>query len=738
MRAGLVGGIIAALLALAAGTANAACPNEAVRQAQGTTDLPSCLALEMISPPKKFGQGALLPSAIAPDGKRVLFYSTAGLAETPGLQKPFGDRYVAIRDNLRWATSATSPLTDVQITTGGEPIGGPYAYGSDFGRWVLAGGSQAQSGVGVFQVFNGGMGLPLSPLSPKLIPSDDTSNKNVIFSIANLHTMGTAADLSTSVIGSHIASISYFPDDPRGIGDGETGGFANTYVAYRDESGTPTFKLLTRDEVDTGNVYGGRCGSQLGGGAGGVGGQLNQGAIAPDGSRIYFATRPDQPESVGTAGPPCDLDNPLRIMTFTKTPAGPSVEPLFEGGPTEGDDLFQAASADGEQVYFVTPRSLALSDDDTPAPGASCGSAATSPACDLYIYDSTLPESERLIQASAGGTGDPDPGENAGVLSSITALSTDGTHAYFVAKGVLTTDPNPEGATATNGQPNLYLYERNAENPSGRTAFLGTLASGDINVLWGTEQSIVGGAYAVPMIGPSEEQGADGHILLLASKASLTSNDPDGGFRDVFRYDAEAGTLQLLSAPSEEVLPANVDVNSNVRAPHGANIATEGRWASEDGLTVGFSTAEQLLPSDNDDAADPYLWKEGQLTRFDGTPLPPIVSIAGNEFAFTSASKLLAQDGDTAFDVYLARVNGGFLPPAPPAFCNPLTAGSCRPLATITPDLGPAFQGPGNPPQAKLKPPKCKKGQVRRNGKCVKKEAKGKNKAGKGRKGGSK
>jgi hypothetical protein len=508
----------------------------------------------------------------------------------------------------------------------------------------------------------------------------------------------------------------------------------NAYAAYRTEGGEPRFDLLTRDEADTGNVYGGRCGSQLGGG---TDGQLNQGAISPNGLRIYFTTRPDQPESIGTAGPVCDTDNPLRIMVFTKTPAGPSVVPLLgdEFPLEEGDDSFQGASVDGEQVYFVTPRTLSPTDNDTPSPGASCGTAiGSSAACDLYVYDATLPEGERLIQASAGGTGDPDPGKGADVLSSITALSTDGTHAYFVAQGVLTTNPNSEGAVAVAGKPNLYLYERSAANPDGRTAFVGTLANGDVNVLWGSNMSIVGGAYAVPMIGATEEQGADGHILLLSSKASLTSSDPDGGFRDIFRYDAQAGTLQILSNASEEVLPKDTDVNGNIRSPQGALITMQGRWASEDGLTVGFSTAEQLVPSDDDGAVDPYLWKEGQIVRFDGTPLEPIVSADGEEFAFTAASKLLAQDGDSAMDVYVAKVDGGFMPPEQKPSCDPLIEGSCQgPVSTLS-DLGPAFQGPGN---VKPTPAKCKKGQVRRNGKCVKKKA-GKQKPGKNRKGGRK
>ena len=731
---------VAALVVLGAPAAGAACPNESMRAAQGATALPSCLAYEMISPPKKFGQGALLPNAFSPSDDRANFYSTAGLAGTPGVQKPFGDRYVATRGASEWITSATSPPTEAAIITGGDPIGGPFAYSADFSRWLLLGSDKTHSGVGVFGIYADGLSAPFEPLSPLNIPRD-ANGLNTAFSVVNLLTQGTASDLSSTVVGTHIASIAYGDEDPQGTGDEEPGLDSNTYVAYRGENGEPRFDLLTRDEAGTGNVYGGRCGSHLGGGvkniSGAPAGRLNQGAISTDGSRIYFTTRPEQPESVGTAGPVCDTANPLRIMTWEETPAGPAVDLLFEGGPAEGNDYFQAASADGSKVFFTTTRSLVASDTDTPAPGASCsGDLGASAACDLYIYDAELPEGERLIQASAGGSGDPDPGKGANVLSSITAVSTDGSHAYFVAQGVLTTDQNPAGKEPQPNQPNLYLYERDEASPSGRTAFLGTLAAGDKGQLWQANQSYVGGAYAVPSIGASEGEGADGHILMLASVASLLEADGDGGLRDIFRYDAAGEALELIS-PSGGGPSANVSVNSNFRAPHGALGATEGRWASEDGLTVGFTTAEPLVPGDGDEAADPYLWKEGQLVRFDGNALQPIVSPSGNQFGFTTAAALLPQDGDTATDAYLVRVNGGYPPPPPPPDpCNPQAEGSCRGLSTLPPELGPAFQGTGNPKSTK---PKCPKGKVRKGSRCVKKQKpKAKKQAGKSRKGGRK
>lgn len=720
---------------------HAACPNEAIRAEQGTTGLPACMGLELISPGKfsaikKLGQAAFGPH-ISPDGSRALFYSTAGLAETPGLQNPFGDRYLATRGASGWTVAPTSPPTEAAIATGGDPLGGPFAFAPDFTRWMGLGGTQTQVNAGVFQVYTYGLTVPFEPLSPVLVPLDDSGEPGLGFTAVNPLHMGASPDLSTSVVGMKRSSTGLLPEDPRGekgLTASEPGGDTNAYAMFRDESGLPSVALLTRDEANTGKVYGGRCGSHLGGGlagqSSGGAGSLNQGALSQDGSRIYFSTRPDQPESIAMAGPPCDTDNPLRIMTFTKTPAGPAVDLLFEGGATEGDDLYQGASADGGEVFFVTTRSLAPTDTDLPAPGASCGrDLGASASCDLYLYDADLPEGERLIQVSAGGTGDPDPGKGANVLSSIPALSTDGSHAYFVAQGVLTTDPNPEGATAVAGKPNLYLYERNAANPDGRTAFVGTLSAGDKSSLWGVNQSHLGGAYAVPMLGGAE--GGDGHVLLLASKAPLTGDDPDGSFRDVFRYDAEAETLQLLSAPSEEVLPFDVSVNSNFKAPAPPNFATEGRWASEDGFTVGFSTSEQLVASDGDNAPDPYLWKEGKVTRLEGDGRNPVVSPSGDLFGFSGDEALVPQDGDTATDVYVARVDGGFAPPPPRPTCHPLQE-SCQGPATVPPDLGAAFQGPGNPKAASK--PKCPKGKVRRGGRCVKPKAK--KKAGNKQKGG--
>jgi len=738
-------GLLALCASLAAGfTATASpagaatCPNEAIREAQtspdfpeGTVALPDCMALEMVSPPKKFVQAAYEPS-FSLDGERVLYRSMAALADTPGLLHPFGDRYVATRSGNGWITAPTSPPTGAMIVGGGGlSKGGPNSFSPDLGRWLLLGYTQPQEALGIGQAFQGGLDGSFVPLSPLMTPVEEnpTGGPTTQTSFATLRVAGASVDSSSVVLAHEFAFMSYFPDDPRSTSQSEPGGATNSYVASL-RSGAPTLALLARD---AGKVYGGRCGAVLGGAGRESGGKINQGAISTDGSRIYFTTRPAQPESEGSDGPKCDPSNPLRIMRRLETPGGIEIAELLPGEPSaSGDDLYQGASVDGTRVYFTSPRKLVAGDTDVSAEQCRAD-IGFSKGCDLYLYDSTLPEGERVIQVSAGGVGDPTPGEGANVLSPITAVSGDGSHVYFVAQGVLTTDPNPEGDVAVEGQPNLYAYRRDSGNPSGQTAFVGTLSGSDKGVLWGSEESLTGDAYAVPLLGEDEsgeETGGDGHLLTFASKASLTGDDGDGGFRDVFRYDESTETLERLSAAApggSDDGPFDVSVNSNGNAPL-ANFAGEGRWVSEDGETVAFTTAEALAPEDEDGGVfNPYFWKEGRLGRIAGLgdrERPPTVSLDGSQVAFPVTTALLPQDTDTASDAYLVRVNGGFPPPTPPTVCDPLQEGSCRsmaqaPLAPSAPATL-AFNGPGNAKER----PRCRNGFVKKRGKCAKKTKK--------------
>ncbi len=695
----------------------APCPNEALREAQtseampeGSVALPGCMALELASPPQKFSQPAFLPS-FSLNGERLQFKSEAALSETPGYQRFSGDPYVASRGASGWTTASTSPPSEAMIFAGGNGFGSPEIFAADLGDWAQIGANEPQSQVGIAQLFRGGLDGSFAPLSPLLVPIEESGSNQLEDVAFFLELDGASADLSTSVLHSAFSATSYFPKDPRGTSPtNEPGGDHNSYVVF-PEGGEPALELLARD--NDGTVYGGRCGAHIGG----PGATFNQGAISADGSRIYFSTRPAQPfDSETGKGPVCDTANPVRILKRTATAEGPAITEIAPGAPAEaGDDLFQAASADGTKVYFTSPRKLSASDTDTST--EECGpEVGKSKGCDLYLYDSTKPPSERLSQVSAGEEvpGKHEAGKGADVLSGITAISRDGSHVYYVAQGVLSADQNPEGATAQAGQPNLYLYD--AE--TAQTSFIGSLASADQGAMWGTGGSFFGEAYATP------------DVLAFASKAPLTADDEDGGHRDVFRYDADSETLQRISKAvpgGEDNGPFDATVNpaSLIAGVIEYNFNEKTRWVSEDGQTIAFATQEALLPEDQDEASNPYVWDSGRLgAAFAAIDEPPAVSPPGGQIAFSTPTPLLPQDGDTAEDVYVARAGGGFPNPAKPTECDPLQEGSCQtgtaPPQAPPPPASASFSGPGNPSG----PAKCKKGFARRNARCVKKQRK--------------
>jgi hypothetical protein len=716
-RAALASAIATTFFLALAGQAQAACPNEAIRESQasealpkGTVDFPACMALELVSPTKKLLQPAFT-ATFSSTGDRILYRSPADLGGTGTLLSAGGDYYLASRGSTGWTSSPTAPPIEAMVAVGSVP----YALSPQLDRWLGFGSSQAQQQIGAMRFFALGLASTFTPLSELLVPDYANIGDDLEVLVINLAWTATSRDLSTTAFSAPISpnsdAATYLPGDPG------PGGARNEYVVQRDPQGDASLELLARDE--DGVVHGGLCGTTIGRG------RLDQGAISAEGSRIYFSTRPAQPGKVGAEWVTCDTANPLRIMVRTRTPAGPVIEELIPGGPA-GSDLYQAASEDGSTVYFTSTRQLAASDTDS---GTSCSAdPGLSDGCDLYLYDADLPEGERLIQVSKGEPDSPTPGAGAEVLSSITAASNDGTRAYFVAEGVLTDDTNPEGDSAAQGQPNLYLHRRDATHPDGELSFLGALSPADKGELWGVERSFAGGAYAVPLwTDATNSTGGDGHVLMLASKAPLTEEDTDSGHKDVYRYDSQADTLQCLSCPPGSGASFDVSLNpySSISDRPAFAFTEPGRWVSEDGGTVAFATAEPLAEGDEDGLANPYVSIDGELARMpaqitDKAPFLPTVSAPGNAVSFTTPTALLPIDSDTAYDVYIARTEGGFPNPAPPSLCDPLSEGSCQ-GAPITAPAAPAaatttFSGPGNQKSA----PRCTKPRVRRKGRCVK------------------
>jgi hypothetical protein len=695
-------GVASTLVAFPATSAAQDCPNADIRAAQGPAveALPDCMALEMVSPPAKFLQGAE-GASVSLDGSMVQFRSRGALGDAPGLIELFrGDAYLATRGQSGWNVESMLPPTQANgnwtrtWNTGVDP---GRSLTPDFSRWLTFAATDAQNDEGVAQAFQAGTDGFFTALSPLLAPIDGLhGDSNVRYSSFE----GASADHSQLFFKPGDLQTMYLPGDPSPSG---TSADRNTYVARLGSAGAPTLELLTRD--GDGKVWGGRCGSRVGGAVQGdsaLANGRNQGAVSADGTRVLFMTRPGQE---GDAA--CDsATNKLRVMLREQAAGGPLISQLYSSecgrvtpacDTTDGDDLFQGASVDQSKVYFLSSRQLASTDLDGIGVPNGCQGFVVG-GCDLYLYDSTRPMGQRLTQVSAGDETNPSPGAGAEVHDGIAAISGDGSHVYFVARGVLTTDPSPSGATAVAGEPNFYVYQRAEDDPDGDIAYIGAADVGDDAVLsstglWGRAGTFKDSAYPVPVTGKDEdgvEVGGDGHVLVFRSVAPFTADDTDNGHRDVFRYDADAHELVRVSKAAVGGMDnGEIDVEAfqiNGSLP-GTAFAEFKRWVSEDGDTITLQTTEGLAADDTNALSDDYIWRDGELHRLPGSSrtsvslqsiagLPsPALSHDGSTIAFESFEQLLAADGDTVTDVYVARVGGGFHDPAPVAVCEALTDG---------------------------------------------------------------
>ena len=123
------------------------------------------------------------------------------------------------------------------------------------------------------------------------------------------------------------------------------------------------------------------------------------------------------------------------------------------------DATFLGASEDGSKVFFTSEQQLT----DTATQGDN----------NLYESECTKEceqagEQRRLLDVSAGDTSGLGPS-----VQGVVAISADGSHVYFVARGVLSAAPNRQGQSARPGAEDLYVYAE------GHTAFIASLPGSD-------------------------------------------------------------------------------------------------------------------------------------------------------------------------------------------------------------------------------------------------------------------
>jgi hypothetical protein len=420
--------------------------------------------------------------------------------------------------------------------------------------------------------------------------------------------------------------------------------------------------------------------------------------------------------------------------------------------PTAG---LQDASGDGSRVFFSDQQQL------------TTDSRATFGSPDLYVYEAN-PDTDPEAGVVRDLTVTARNGETANVLGTIPGVSAGGSVAYVFATGVLSEAANQRGETAQSSQPNLYRIER-GEAPgkaTWTTTFIATLSREDEHD-WG---------FPNGLSHLTESVSGDGRWLAFMSERSLTgydNRDAVSGQRDeeVFLYDAASRRLVCVSCDPTGARPSGT-VSSGELSLLDKQDIWGGRWLagmlpgwesrslevgvyqprylSDDGRLF-FDSVDALVPQDVNGTADVYEYEpagvgscitastgyspgQGGCIGLVSSGIASEESVfldaseSGSDVFFLTAGKLVAGDTDNALDVYDAHVCGsGWACPTTTVVSPPCTnTASCRMAPMQQPSVFGAsgsamFSGAGNHVSMVRhgKPVRCRKGRVRRRGRCV-------------------
>ncbi len=238
----------------------------------------------------------------------------------------------------------------------------------------------------------------------------------------------------------------------------------------------------------------------------------------------------------------------------------------------------------------------------------------------------------------------------------------------------------------------------------------------------------------------------DGRQLVFMSGLDLTGY-PTEGLSEVYLYDAEASALTCVSCSRSGEPPRLSPALRTAGAAAFLQISFQDtyqyRWISEDGGRVFFDSEVPLVARDTDGTKDVYEWEHDgvgscrepagcQYLLSAGTS-PAISSLAdasasGDDVFIITRSRLVAE-GNENFNLYDVRAGG--VPPISPPVCTGSGCQGAPPAPPIfaTPSSV-TFDGVGNfaarvsssvksKPKHKRRPGSCRRGFVKRRGRCV-------------------
>jgi hypothetical protein len=423
-------------------------------------------------------------------------------------------------------------------------------------------------------------------------------------------------------------------------------------------------------------------------------------SVSRDGSRFFFNATSDEGLDSGKQAVFVRNDGAPAVDASQSTTATPSLGARYE-----------TASPDGSHVFFAANYGLTAESSSGPSavcldPGASQDEFLVDDnrACALYDYEVDTGE---LTDISA----DSNPADPKGASAlGVIAVSEDGSHVYFAARGQLI--PGKGDTYAQNlGEEaaNVYLYDE------GGLSYVTSLGSQDLAAKVDSENP---GEFSnlIRFEGNWAAQATpDGSRLLFMARANLTGYD-SGGAAELYRYSADTGGLTCVSCRPDglpsvangKYLPIPKETHSELRYP---------RNISSDGRRVFFIMPDVLAPGAVGGNDNVYEWENGQVYLLASlqptTDARMLESSPGGDDVFILAIEQLApQDTDFAADAYDVRAPHaagekiGFPVSEPTVPCDPLSD-RCQgdPGPQPAPGADPAskgFSGPGN----QVSPPK--------------------------------
>jgi hypothetical protein len=360
------------------------------------------------------------------------------------------------------------------------------------------------------------------------------------------------------------------------------------------------------------------------------------------------------------------------------------------------DPAFVRATPDGRYGYFITYSQLVSDDHNEDR--------------DVYRWDNQTGQATCLtcvVADAAVGQGlNYTPAEQI-------VISNDFSHIYFNSSNQL------EPGKGVAGQTSLYSLS------NGTIHFVAAVRadlSGTGAQLPESGESLVFNGQADPnLTGDSVGlAGSEGKKCLEPLRINGIEEETD--CTELYRYQDSDQSVECLSCNRSGA--TRYAVGTPCGCPKDRFVV------SADGDTVVFATKERLVERDVNKTTDVYEWHNGTLglitdgvTQYQenaAAPLPQAVSADGRDVFFrVQAPGLTGHEQDLLSNLYDARVGGGFERPVPPSHCS---EESCQGPLQSPPGLrqsgSSSFTGQGNVAQ-QPKASRCRKGKVRRHGRCV-------------------